>query len=1061
MIIQKKPRTPIILGAFTLLLIIAGVTAVLAAGKTKESRNPPEAASPPGITAQEAASSQAVRDFEDGTLQGWHPRGGGEKLTVTAEAAHESRYGLHVAGRTSGRDGPQLDITPLLKKGELYTLTAWVKLPAGTPEAPVAITVQRTTNGSESSEFITSGTVNDSGWTMLSGRYEALHSFEQLKLTLTSGSNPALEFYADDITVGQKPAAELKAEPQPGPASVQQNIPALKELFAGDFKLGTSLLAEEILNPDGPDAGLLKKHFNSLTPGNELKWDATEPLENSFNFSRADRIADFAADNGIALRGHTLVWHSQTPDWVFHDEQGNLVGKEVLFARMKNHIDTVVGRYKGKIYAWDVVNEVIEPGDNQPGGLRNSLWYQIAGEEYIEKAFEYAHAADPDAKLYINDYNTHIPDKRQYLVELIQRLKAKGVPVEGIGHQNHISLTYPSAAELDSMITAFGDLGIEQQITEMDMSVYSNDSQSYESFSEEMQIAQAHRYREIFDVFMKHREKLTAVIFWGKDDRNTWLRSFPVKRNNWPLLFDEQLQAKYAYWALVDPDKVPGADYGPIHTTHDTQGGTFMNTLNKEENGIIKAIGKEPGKGNPLVSYKFGADPYALVYKDRVYLYMTNDVLEYDDAGQVKDNTYGNINKITVISSDDLLNWTDHGEIAAARSEGAAKWATQSWAPAAAHKVIDGKDKFFLYFANNASGIGVLTSDSPEGPWVDPLGEALILRSVPGVEDVTWLFDPAVLVDDDGRAYIYFGGGVPEGKPEWPNTARVMELGPDMISVVGEAKPIPAPFMFEDAGINKYGGRYYFTYCSNFFSGERPEGSPPAGEIAYMTSDHPMGPWTYRGTILKNPGHFFGVGGNNHHSMFAFHDKWYIAYHAQTLSKELGVPKGYRSTHLNEVLFSDADGTIQEIEANYEGVGAIQSFNPYKSVPAATSAWSAGIAVEPPALSSGEAVNERVVTALTDGSWAAIAGVDFGHPGASEVRVSVAGGDQPSIIELRLDQPDGELIGTVNVAAGSGEKAAELSAKVSGAEGTHDLYLVFRGEGGKQLLQLYRWQFSK
>ncbi|UQZ37595.1 arabinoxylan arabinofuranohydrolase [Paenibacillus sp. PK3_47] len=486
-----------------------------------------------------------------------------------------------------------------------------------------------------------------------------------------------------------------------------------------------------------------------------------------------------------------------------------------------------------------------------------------------------------------------------------------------------------------------------------------------------------------------------------------------------------------------------------------------MNTLNKEENGIIKAIGKEPGKGNPLVSYKFGADPYALVYKDRVYLYMTNDVLEYDDAGQVKDNTYGNINKITVISSDDLLNWTDHGEIAAARSEGAAKWATQSWAPAAAHKVIDGKDKFFLYFANNASGIGVLTSDSPEGPWVDPLGEALILRSVPGVEDVTWLFDPAVLVDDDGRAYIYFGGGVPEGKPEWPNTARVMELGPDMISVVGEAKPIPAPFMFEDAGINKYGGRYYFTYCSNFFSGERPEGSPPAGEIAYMTSDHPMGPWTYRGTILKNPGHFFGVGGNNHHSMFAFHDKWYIAYHAQTLSKELGVPKGYRSTHLNEVLFSDADGTIQEIEANYEGVGAIQSFNPYKSVPAATSAWSAGIAVEPPALSSGEAVNERVVTALTDGSWAAIAGVDFGHPGASEVRVSVAGGDQPSIIELRLDQPDGELIGTVNVAAGSGEKAAELSAKVSGAEGTHDLYLVFRGEGGKQLLQLYRWQFSK
>lgn len=1060
MIKQKNLRQPIILGALVLLFIIAGITALLAAGRTKESRNPPEAASPQTITAQEAASSQAIRDFEDGTLQGWYGRGGDEKLTVTAEAAHESSYGLHVAGRTAGWNGPQLDITPLLKKGELYTLTAWVRLPAGTPEASVALTVQRTTNGHESSEFITSGVASDREWIMLSGRYELLHSFEQLELSLTAGSNPDLEFYVDDLTVGQKPAAEPEPKPESGSASVQLDIPALQDIFAGDFKLGTSLLADEVMDPEGPDAVLLKKHFNSLTPGNELKWDATEPRENSFNFTRADRIADFAADNGIAFRGHTLVWHSQTPDWVFHDDTGNLVSKEVLFARMKNHIDNVVGRYKGKIYAWDVVNEVIEPGDNQPGGLRNSLWYQIAGEEYIEKAFEYAHAADPDARLFINDYNTHIPDKRQYLVDLIQRLKAKGVPVEGIGHQNHISLTYPSVAELDSMISAFADLEIEQQITEMDMSIYSNDSQSYDSFSEELQIAQAHRYREIFDVFVKHKDQLTAVIFWGKDDMNTWLRSFPVNRNNWPLLFDEQLQAKYAYWALVDPGKVPGADYGPIHTSINTLGGTFMNILNKKDNGIMKATGKEPGQGNPLVSYKFGADPYALVYKDRVYLYMTNDVLEYDDSGKVKDNTYGNINKITVISSDDLMNWTDHGEIVAARSEGAAKWATQSWAPAAVHKVIDGKDRFFLYFANNASGIGVLTSDSPEGPWVDPLGKALILRSVPGVEDVTWLFDPAVFVDDDGKAYIYFGGGIPEGKEEWPNTARVMELGPDMISVIGEAKPIPAPFLFEDAGINKYDGRYYFTYCSNFFSGERPEGSPPAGEIAYMTSDHPMGPWTYRGTILKNPGHFFGVGGNNHHSIFAFHDKWYIAYHAQTLSKALGVPQGYRSTHLNEVHFSGADGAIQEIEANYEGVSAIQSFNPYQSVPAATSAWSAGIAVEPPVSASGEAVNERVVTALTDGSWTGLAGVDFGQPGASAITVSAAGGDQPSIIELRLDQPDGKLIGTVKVAAGSGEKAAEWTAEVAEAEGIHDLYFVFRGEGGKRLLQLYRWQFS-
>lgn len=1061
---QKKLLTAIILTA-AILLTITGITSLLKPGK-EERRNDAEAAAPMTITAQEAETGQAIRNFEDGKLQGVYARGGDEKLNITAEAAHESNFGLHVAGRTEGWNGPQLDISPLFKKkGEIFTLSAWVKLPTGTPEAPIAIKVKRTTNGKESLEFITSETARDSDWVKLSGRYELLHSFEKLEIYLESGNNPTLEFYVDDIAVERADSKESKEQKEPkaetGPASVQLDIPALKSVFADDFKLGSSLLVNEIMDLQGPDATLLKKHFNSLTPGNELKWDATEPQENMFNFSRADQIADFAASNGISLRGHTLVWHSQTPDWVFHDDKGNLVSKEVLFARMKNHIDNVVGHYKGKIYAWDVVNEVMEPGDQQPGGLRNSLWYQIAGEEYIEKAFEYAHAADPEAKLFINDYNTHIPDKRQDLVDLIKRLQAKGVPIDGIGHQNHISLTYPSVADLDSMITAFENLGIEQQITEMDMSIYTNDTESFDSFSEELQIAQANRYREIFDVFVKHKDQLTAVIFWGKDDTNTWLRTFPVNRNNWPLLFDERLQAKYAYWALVDPSKVPGANYGPIHTTYNNQGGFLMDVINKADHGIVTAIGKEPGKGNPLVAYKFGADPYALVYKDRVYLYMTNDVLEYDGAGQVKDNTYGNINKITVISSDDLMNWTDHGEIVVARSEGAAKWATQSWAPAAAHKVIDGKDKFFLYFANNASGIGVLTSDSPEGPWVDPLGEALILRSTPGVSDVTWLFDPAVLVDDDGKAYIYFGGGIPEGKDEWPNTARVMELGPDMISVVGEAKVIPAPFMFEDAGINKYGGQYYFTYCSNFYNGERPEGSPPAGEIAYMTSDSPMGPWTYRSTILKNPGHFFGVGGNNHHSIFALHDKWYIAYHAQTLSKAMGVPNGYRSTHLNEVVFNKVDGSIQEIKASYEGVSSIKYFNPYQPVKAPTFAWSAGIAVSPVEAIGGETAEERVVTALTDGSWVALSGVNFGHPGASSITVSVISGDTPSVIELRMDQPDGQLIGTVNVASGLGEKAVELTAEVAVTEGIHDLYFVFRGASDKQLLQLSGWQFMK
>lgn len=488
-------------------------------------------------------------DFEDGTVQGWSGRGGTETLSVANDLANSGTSSLKVEGRTSGWHGPQLSLSSYMQTGQNYALSAWVRLPAGVEDAPVSLLIQRTTAGTTYYEQVAAKTANAEGWVRLAGEYKLLQASENVMVYLESFDHPTLSFYLDDFLI--EPAAE------PEPIVIQPDIPNLKDVFADHFLLGTSLLAGEILDAEGPDAALLKKHFNSLTPGNELKWDATEPVEGEFNFTRADQIIDFAAANDIPVRGHTLIWHSQTPNWVFYDENGDLVTKEVLFERMKNHIDEVVGRYKGKIYAWDVVNEVIEVGDNQPNGLRNSLWYRIAGEEFIEKAFEYAHAADPDAKLYINDYNTHITDKRQALYDLIKRLQAKGIPIDGVGHQTHIGIEYPAVQELDDMIEAFRDLGIEQQVTELDMSVYTNDADSYETFPEELQLKQAYRYQAIFDVFKKHDDQLNAVIFWGKDDANTWLRTFPVVRNNWPLLFDERLQAKYAYWALVDPSKLP------------------------------------------------------------------------------------------------------------------------------------------------------------------------------------------------------------------------------------------------------------------------------------------------------------------------------------------------------------------------------------------------------------------------------------------------------------------------------------------------------------------------
>ncbi|GFN30467.1 glycoside hydrolase family 43 protein [Paenibacillus xylaniclasticus] len=481
--------------------------------------------------------------------------------------------------------------------------------------------------------------------------------------------------------------------------------------------------------------------------------------------------------------------------------------------------------------------------------------------------------------------------------------------------------------------------------------------------------------------------------------------------------------------------------------------------LSTNRDRFSPAIGKTPPNGNPLVAYQFGADPYALVYKNRVYLYATNDVLDYDEDGSVKENTYSKINKINMISSDDLVNWTNHGVVNAAGPEGAAKWATQSWAPAAAHKVIDGKDKFFLYFANNASGIGVLTSDSPTGPWIDPIGKPLVARTTPGVEGVVWLFDPAVLVDDDGQAYIYFGGGLREGEEAAPNTARVMKLGDDMISVVGEAQVVPAPYMFEDAGINKIGKTYYYTYCSNFYDGIRPEGSPPAGEIAYMTSSSPMGPWQYQGTILKNPGHFFGVGGNNHHAIFQFQNQWYIAYHAQTLSKAMGVPKGYRSTHLNQVSLNP-DGSIQEIMADLQGVEQLKPLNPYVRQRAETMAWSAGIRVQPIATKGMETANVKLaVTDIDNGDWTAVSNVDFGE-GAQSFVASVSSISEGSSIELRLDSPEGKLVGTLGIpSSNESEGWVEASTAVTGAEGVHHLYFVFRGESNRKLLAFDSWQF--
>lgn len=241
----------------------------------------------------------------------------------------------------------------------------------------------------------------------------------------------------------------------------------LKEAYKNYFPIGVAVSPRGL---NGPDAELITKQFSSVTPENAMKMGPIHPEENRYNWQDADAIVAFAEKNGMKVRGHTLCWHNQTPKWFFTDTEGKQVSRDVLLKRMKKHIEDVAGRYKGKVYAWDVVNEAVP--DTSTSIYRKSKFYEIIGEDYIEKAFEYAHAADPDARLFYNDYNTESAEKREKIFQLLKRLKAKNVPVHGVGLQGHWSIYEPSQAELEKSISQFASLGLEVQITELDVSVH-------------------------------------------------------------------------------------------------------------------------------------------------------------------------------------------------------------------------------------------------------------------------------------------------------------------------------------------------------------------------------------------------------------------------------------------------------------------------------------------------------------------------------------------------------------------------------------------------------------
>lgn len=404
------------------------------------------------------------------------------------------------------------------------------------------------------------------------------------------------------------------------------------------------------------------------------------------------------------------------------------------------------------------------------------------------------------------------------------------------------------------------------------------------------------------------------------------------------------------------------------------------------------------GKNNPIATQRYMADPYAIEFEGRVYVYGTNDsqsmVIGAD--GKIPENKYSNINTLNCYSTSDMVNWRDEGIIQVAGKNGPASWAKNSWAPAVAHKKIDGKDKFFIYFADNGSGIGVLEGDSPTGPWRDPIGKQLISRDTPncGGAEVPWLFDPAVLVDDDGQGYLYFGGIGEAEDREHPNCIRVVKLTDNMIGLKEEPQVIDAPAPFEDSGINKFNGKYYYSYCTNWDGSDKRPTTSNLGvaTIAYMVSDTPMGPWSEAKVVLKNPTYYFSKlpnndKNNNHHCMFEKDGQIYMFYHSQKMAADKGITQGYRTSGVDLVQM-DANGNLTS-KMTLKGVEQVGAFNPYEVVEAETFAWSEGTSTTEGPKQNNTRSN-RVLSSIHRGDYVGLEGVEFGATAPKHVAVKLA-----------------------------------------------------------------------
>ncbi|WP_440111507.1 endo-1,4-beta-xylanase [Paenibacillus sp. QZ-Y1] len=574
-------------------------------------------------------SKQEVRDlnanFEDGTLQGWIPRIGNEKLTVSQQEAHEGKYSMLVANRERSYQGAMLPMKDVLKPNHTYEISVYVKL----AEKPAADqTIQLTAykkNGAESWNMLDKVTIAKGDWQKwhkISGDFQYSDNPTDLNLFIetpyiSEDTVDTLSFYVDDVTVAE--AGELM---------IEEDIPSLEELYEGDFPIGAAAYRWQL---EGAYGQLLSKHFNSLTATYEMKPKFMSPSKGVYEFEAADQYVQFAEKHGMGVRGHALLWHIDAAEWMFKDDQGNPASRELLLSRIQNYVETVMTRYKGKIYAWDVVNEAIADSNGDANGLRKSPFYELIGPDYIEKTYEFARAADPDAKLYYNEYFTEIPEKREHMYQLVKRLKEKGL-IDGVGLQSHYNLESPPIEEIEKTINLFADLGLDIQITELDVD---SGIPFGDDMSEEVAVKQAYRFKELLDLYQKHSDVISSVTLWGLQDEKSY--------NNQAMLFDSALKAKPAYWGLVDESNLPILTQRAV-----TLSGTPVTKASKQDSVWSKAV------STSLKGSASGSAAFRTLW-DKKHLYILVDVQDTTNSSNDKVDLFVDLNngKTPVYEADD------------------------------------------------------------------------------------------------------------------------------------------------------------------------------------------------------------------------------------------------------------------------------------------------------------------------------------------------------------------------------------------------------------------------